>query len=55
MCVVEEYLRQEQLEETTMRVGFVGLGTMGAGMAANIQKGGYKITVTDLRQEAAAR
>ncbi len=39
-----------------MRVGFIGLGTMGAGMANNLQqKGGYKITVTDLRQEAAAK
>lgn len=38
-----------------MRVGFIGLGTMGAGMAANLQKGGFQITVTDLRKEAAAK
>ncbi len=39
-----------------MRVGFIGLGTMGAGMANNLQqKGGYRITVTDLRKEAAAK
>ena len=39
-----------------MRVGFIGLGTMGAGMANNLQqKGGYQVTVTDLRQEAAAK
>jgi len=38
-----------------MRVGFIGLGTMGAGMANNLQKGGFKITVTDLRREAAEK
>ena len=31
-----------------MRVGFVGLGTMGAGMAANIRAQGFEITVHDL-------
>ena len=38
-----------------MRVGFIGLGTMGAGMALNLLKGGFKLTVTDLRKEAAER
>jgi len=38
-----------------MRIGFIGLGTMGAGMAANLQKGGFAITVHDLRREAAER
>jgi 3-hydroxyisobutyrate dehydrogenase len=28
-----------------MRVGFIGLGTMGGGMAANLQKAGYKLVV----------
>jgi len=27
------------------RVGFVGLGAMGVGMAANVAKAGYPITV----------
>jgi len=26
-----------------MQVGFIGLGTMGASMAANLQKAGYKL------------
>jgi len=38
-----------------MQVGFIGLGTMGAGMAANLQKGGYKLVVHDIRKEAAER
>ena len=37
-----------------MQVGFVGLGTMGARMAANLQKAGYKLVVNDLRKDAAA-
>ena len=37
-----------------MQVGFIGLGTMGARMAGNLQKAGYKLTVNDLRKDAAA-
>jgi 3-hydroxyisobutyrate dehydrogenase len=36
-----------------MQVGFIGLGTMGASMAANLQKAGHKIIVNDVRREAA--
>lgn len=36
------------------RIGFVGLGIMGASMAANLQKAGYDVTVHDARPEAAA-
>ncbi len=36
-----------------MRVGFIGLGTMGAGMAANWQKGGHELVVHDVRRSAA--
>src|SRR5260221_14784328 len=39
---------------TAMQVGFVGLGTMGARMASNLQKAGYKLLVNDLRKDAAA-
>ena len=38
-----------------MKIGFIGLGTMGASMAANAQKGGFDLVVTDLRRESAAR
>ena len=34
-------------------VGFIGLGNMGGGMSANIQRAGYPMTVYDLREEAA--
>ena len=37
-----------------MHVGFVGLGTMGARMASNLQKAGYSLIVNDLRKDAAA-
>ena len=36
-----------------MLVGFIGLGTMGARMAANLQASQYRLIVNDLRQEAA--
>ena len=36
-----------------MKVGFIGLGTMGAKMAANLQKAGHQLVVFDLRKEAA--
>src|SRR5882762_4016619 len=35
-------------------VGFVGLGTMGARMASNLQKAGYKLVVHDLHRQAAS-
>src|SRR6202163_3723403 len=36
-----------------MRVGFIGLGMMGKGMAANLQKAGHTLTVHDLNRAAA--
>ena len=38
-----------------MKVGFIGLGVMGAPMAANIVKGGHELTVYDRSAEAVAR
>ncbi|MEO9191924.1 MAG: NAD(P)-dependent oxidoreductase [Acetobacteraceae bacterium] len=38
-----------------MKVGFIGLGTMGAGMAANLQKAGHALVVNDTRRPAAER
>src|SRR5205823_12393192 len=38
-----------------MQVGFIGLGTMGARMAANLQKAGHQLIVHDARREAAER
>jgi 3-hydroxyisobutyrate dehydrogenase-like beta-hydroxyacid dehydrogenase len=35
-------------------VGFIGLGTMGGPMAANLQKAGYKLVVHDLHRQAAS-
>src|ERR1700688_4960893 len=36
-----------------MKVGFIGLGMMGKGMAANLQKGGHQLIVHDIRRAAA--
>ena len=38
-----------------MRVGFIGLGTMGGSMALNAQKGGHTLVVHDMRKEAGTR
>jgi 3-hydroxyisobutyrate dehydrogenase-like beta-hydroxyacid dehydrogenase len=35
-------------------VGFVGLGTMGSRMAANVQKAGFKLVVHDMHRQAAS-
>src|SRR2546423_11927732 len=37
-----------------MKVGFIGLGTMGASMASNLQRAGYELVVNDVREEAAS-
>ena len=34
-----------------MNIGFIGLGNMGSGMALNILKAGYTLTVYDVKQE----
>jgi 3-hydroxyisobutyrate dehydrogenase len=36
-----------------MKVGFIGLGTMGASMALNVRNAGHELTVNDLRRDAA--
>ncbi|MBI3637945.1 MAG: NAD(P)-dependent oxidoreductase [Candidatus Rokubacteria bacterium] len=37
-----------------MKIGFIGLGTMGRHMAANLMKAGHALVVNDLRRDAAA-
>jgi 3-hydroxyisobutyrate dehydrogenase-like beta-hydroxyacid dehydrogenase len=39
----------------TTKVGFIGLGTMGAHMASSVQQGGYGLVVHDLNRAAAAK
>jgi 3-hydroxyisobutyrate dehydrogenase len=36
-----------------MQIGFIGLGLMGASMAANLQKAGYRLVVNDVKRTAA--
>ena len=43
----------ERPREGEMKIGFIGLGMMGSGMAANLQKAGHDLVVHDLRRAAA--
>ncbi len=38
-----------------MKIGFIGLGMMGRGMAANLQKAGHLLVVHDLSRQAASQ
>lgn len=38
-----------------MKIGFIGLGMMGAGMASNLQKAGHDLVVHDLTRQSASR
>jgi 3-hydroxyisobutyrate dehydrogenase-like beta-hydroxyacid dehydrogenase len=38
-----------------MKVGFIGLGTMGASFASNLQKAGYDLIVHDIHRQVAER
>jgi len=38
-----------------MKIGFIGLGMMGAGMASNLQQGGHQLVVHDLTRQAASK
>jgi 3-hydroxyisobutyrate dehydrogenase-like beta-hydroxyacid dehydrogenase len=38
-----------------MKIGFIGLGMMGAGMASNLQKAGHDLIVNDLTRQAASK
>jgi glutamyl-tRNA reductase len=38
-----------------MNVGFIGLGRMGAGMAANLLKAGHRVTVLIARRQKRRR
>jgi len=40
-------------EQAKPTVGFIGLGVMGAAMAANVRKAGFPLVVNDVRREAA--
>jgi 3-hydroxyisobutyrate dehydrogenase-like beta-hydroxyacid dehydrogenase len=40
-------------EDEHMQLGFIGLGTMGASMAANLQRAGHRLVVNDLRRASA--
>ena len=44
----------EGMSKDNVTVGFVGLGTMGARMAANVQRAGFRLLVYDLHRQAAS-
>jgi 3-hydroxyisobutyrate dehydrogenase-like beta-hydroxyacid dehydrogenase len=37
-----------------MQVGFIGLGTMGASLASNLQRAGHSLTINDIRPDSGA-
>jgi putative dehydrogenase len=41
--------------QQTTKVGFIGLGAMGFGMAASLCRTGFAVTGYDVREEALAR
>jgi 3-hydroxyisobutyrate dehydrogenase len=41
------------MPQQNFTIGFIGLGLMGTGMAANLQKAGYQLIVHDARRAAA--
>ncbi|MGY6709289.1 MAG: NAD(P)-binding domain-containing protein, partial [Rhizobiaceae bacterium] len=53
--VLDQLVPERKLEATKDRIGFVGLGNMGAPMSANIAKAGFKLTVYDADTELARR
>jgi 3-hydroxyisobutyrate dehydrogenase len=44
---------EPQSKEGSMDIGFIGVGNMGAGMANNLLKAGYTLTINDIRRDAA--
>src|SRR5258706_2292901 len=42
------------MSKDSVVVGFVGLGTMGSRMAANVQKAGFRLVVHDLHRQTAS-
>src|SRR6202789_1230823 len=38
-----------------MKIGFIGLGMMGSGMASSLQKAGHDLVVHDLTRQAASK
>src|SRR5262249_48710872 len=46
--------RRPKKRRCNVKIGFIGLGMMGRGMAANLQKAGYALVVNDLTRQAAS-
>src|SRR5664279_5088874 len=47
--------RHEEYQGEIMKIGFIGLGMMGAGMASNLQNAGHELVVHDLTRQAASK
>ena len=48
------FINENEREENTMKIGFIGLGIMGKPMAKNLVKAGHELVVFDLNKEAVA-
>jgi len=51
---VPEPLRNGLMGQETMKIGFIGLGTMGRNAALNVLRAGFELVVYDIRREAFA-
>jgi 3-hydroxyisobutyrate dehydrogenase len=54
VLVVAEDSSRSNAKGKHVRIGFIGLGQMGRGMAANLQSAGHDLVITELAREAAA-
>ena len=54
MCARRRFCEQGWHDMEKMRVGLIGLGAMGRGVAANLLQKGYDVVAYDVRPEAAA-
>ena len=51
VCLVRRYVNEVSLWRFKMKVGFIGLGSMGLAVSKNILRAGFDLIVNDLRKE----
>ena len=51
VCLVRRFVNEVSLWRFKMKVGFIGLGSMGLAVSKNILRAGFDLIVNDLRKE----
>jgi 3-hydroxyisobutyrate dehydrogenase len=54
-AVTPTFANEDRRESSVAKIGFIGLGNMGGGMALNLAKAGHEVTAFDLAEAALAR